>query len=353
MENDNDIRKKEKKLNSNHWMCKIQKYTLGIDAPKFYMGYCPFFWVTVLCLFLFPFILVFRGIVGVLSKIDEWTNKFFATRVHPKISERREYKTGELRKIPLLPKDHMLRTLFINYDRLVEEKYPLVGMVRYCDFDNIYSTLEIERMALWFAHNPTWKETHYPDAQKRLDDARELAKAKLAKAEEKRKKREAFKRKLINKGAFCGKLLFKVGVVAAIAVLAVGIYFGCYKAFTTIPLHMFLQAISIVSFIGAGIVLGKIILNEIELLVENSESKSFWYKDYQDTELRLFFKPFGLIVKGIILIVKGIVAVVEFIQRAFAFGKEAIGMMYKEECPLILWGDETGPIEKRNKETNV
>jgi hypothetical protein len=39
-------RKKQKGINPNHWMCRIQKTVFNIDAPSFYMGYCPFFWMT-------------------------------------------------------------------------------------------------------------------------------------------------------------------------------------------------------------------------------------------------------------------------------------------------------------------
>lgn len=32
-----DLRKKEKRIDRNHWMCRIQKFTFDIDATSFYM----------------------------------------------------------------------------------------------------------------------------------------------------------------------------------------------------------------------------------------------------------------------------------------------------------------------------
>lgn len=340
MENDNDIRKKEKKIDSNHWMCKIQKFVLGIDATKQYVGYCPFFWMTVLCLFLFPIFCIFRGFMIGCVKVATFMDSILTQPIHTKVVQRKEYKKEELRKIPLAPNDQMLRMMFLNGDDLKEQEYTLENAIAYCDRMADYSWLECQRIALWMEQNPTWKETHYPDAQKRIDIAWEAAKAKNE-AEEKRKKEwEATKRRLIMKGAFCGKLLFKVAAVAALGFGAFLIYCGLYKAVTIVQPHVWLEVFSFGCIISAIILFIKIAVCEFIFFIENTESKCLLYTDYKETELRLIFKPFAWTFNAIGW-------VFNLMVNTGIFFKEAIGILYKEECPLIVWGDETGPIEKR------
>jgi len=43
------------KINKNYWACKVQKKTLGIDCER-YAGFCPFFWMTFVCILIYPFV---------------------------------------------------------------------------------------------------------------------------------------------------------------------------------------------------------------------------------------------------------------------------------------------------------
>lgn len=47
-------RKYRKRINPDHWMVKVQKFTWGSKTPDF-VGYCPFFWFTWFSLVLAPF----------------------------------------------------------------------------------------------------------------------------------------------------------------------------------------------------------------------------------------------------------------------------------------------------------
>lgn len=343
MENDNDIRKKEKKLDSNHWMCKIQKYVLGIDAQNYYMGYCPFFWMTVLCIFLFPIILVWRLLITILSTIGGVIDSLLTKSIGNKITARKEYRTSELRKIPLIPADDIIVAMFNNFERYNKEGYSLETMVSYSDFTGRARWTDCIRMGLWFTDNPNWKEEAYPCAKLRIDERRKAYKLEQEKEREREQRWEATKRKLISKGAFCGKLIFKVAMVAVLAGIAFLIYAGIYKLVTTVSPTVFLQAAYIVCFILASIMVANIVIREIVHFVDSTESSCLLYKDSKQTEVRLIFKPF-------VIIFKIIAWVFVTAKKVICFIIEAIGMMYKEECPLIIWGDETGPIEKRNKE---
>jgi hypothetical protein len=88
-------RKKEKKLDRSHWMCRIQKFAFNIDASTFYMGYCPFFWMTWLALLVSPFVALFNFIT--IPSVWLWRST-----TEP-VKEYRTTSQANLRRTPLQP----------------------------------------------------------------------------------------------------------------------------------------------------------------------------------------------------------------------------------------------------------
>ena len=61
--------KKEKKLDRNHWMCRLQKYVFNIDAEKTYFGFCPLFWMSWLALICLPSVFVAQKLLLPIFKV--------------------------------------------------------------------------------------------------------------------------------------------------------------------------------------------------------------------------------------------------------------------------------------------
>lgn len=61
-------RKYRKVVNANGWMRKLHVFSFGNSAPRF-VGYCPFFWFTWLCILILPITAPFRFICFLLSVV--------------------------------------------------------------------------------------------------------------------------------------------------------------------------------------------------------------------------------------------------------------------------------------------
>jgi hypothetical protein len=299
-----DIRKKEKKLDCNHWMCKIQLYTFGIDAPNFYMGYCPFFWMTWLALICLPFVFVAKLLYIVsLKPLADFSDKMETSKYE---------KLKAKLNTPLEPPAHVIVECFKKYKNNAQL---FDGLFNYLYYN--YGSDEISRYAAWFKANTNWKKTHYPIAKKRMAELDEVRK----KAMEKHQKREAFKRKAINTISKYAAIVVK----CLIPVVVAAILFVVYKMYAFCAMHIlgFLQAAIIILCIAIFVVCIKILWNVLDQFVT---------ADHITKADRVICGFFG-----------GIGGIFKFIG-------ETVKMTYKRECPLIIWGEETGKIVKRKKD---
>lgn len=306
---DIDIRKKEKKLDRSHWMCRIQKYTLGIDAPTFYMGYCPFFWMTWVCVTLSPFILFFKLCI---KPVINWVDRVASN------SRKRRYEARDLLMNTALQPSHSELIKLYECFGDNDSEY---------DSFNIFYTLETghfncRRYSKWFEENPNWIVDVLPAA---LEWRENELKKKLVS-----KKTATFIVKFRNIVSTCGATVFKGLIPAAILAASYGIYIGVMKLASTITLESFALAVAILSgLVAAGISI-VVIADFIEIIVANRTLKK--RKNQQSENSSSFIEP-----------------VFSFIGNAFAFVRDTVKMTYKQECPMIIWGDETGKIEKRKK----
>lgn len=322
------IRKKEKRIDKNHWMSKLQKYTFNIDAHKFYMGYCPFFWMSWLALLCVPFVFIWKTFMDFIFRpINKKLDDFSEERAKVK-----EVKLEELEKVPLIPCDQMLVDFHEWYENHTHEellKSILVNDGNY--FKKLYECFYFNfrnriRLKLWFEANPDWRETHYPQAVenvKKLKEARE-------KYQEKKRLREVRLNKLACKASTVGSLLVKI----LIPVLALGVIYGLYLltmlaiANATMD-HVIgvLIVLGMILVVTLGIFFCKLFFSWLSSVLSNRECKE---KKEKLVRTKKVFKV---------------------IKTAVSFVVETIKFTYKRECPMIIWGEETGKIEKRNKET--
>lgn len=310
-------RKKEKRIDRSHWMSKVQKYIFGIDAPTFYSGYCPFFWMTVLALAVSPVIvtilLIVTPIRWIFEKVDKLTTK------HSQKS------TKARRSQPLEPSFTQFITLAKHFNA-GEFEGPKAGnylATMLYSWGNTKSYLDAERIELWLTQNPNWMDTHVPAARIKYDAWKE--------SEKKKKEKDALRtqriRKLINKVSIVGKIIFKCVIPLAILMVGTGVGWLLYLFFISVNVQgliTFATAIGII--VGVALTVGAIIL-------------PFAYISWVKTEVL----PHKSEKKGLNIPER----LIDWTCNTIDFLKEIVYMTYKSECPMIVWGEETGPIVKR------
>lgn len=304
-------RKKQKGINPNHWMCRIQKTVLNIDAPSFYMGYCPFFWMTWVAILAFIPAMVLRYVIDPFAKFV-W--KFAGgglSAVGSKIANKIEQYEGRKQSTPLAPNLYKIwtRTNLCNFDwsKTLSEtdrfraEYELIG---------VYKREDRFRIILWLEQNPNWVE-QYKNAQK----ASELSK----------QKKEEFKKKacsMIGKVSFIGPIFVKIVVPILISVavyILVRLVWGLILVITSVPL---------LDWLAVGIVISSLAALIMFIFIAIDFIKTFISPNFGDWA----------------------VSVAKALACPFVFIYETVNMAYKQECPLIVWGEETTPITKINKE---
>jgi len=313
---DIELRKKEKKIDRKHWMCRIQNYSLGIDAPTFYMGYCPFFWMTWVAVLIAPIVAFFNLLA--------WPTKFLYVSTSTRIVTRRKEREEEIRKIPLMPSDNLFRDL-----QYLPRSLKVITAHDLSDFRCLRDWTSCVRVALWLAENPNWRKTYLRDALKRLADIRAAERAR----EEKQKARTFTLRNLNKYVSLCGSAVFKVLIPLGIVTAAIGVVYGVFKLIMLIGWLNMLGAFVITSFVGALFMLVYLMFDLGRCIVDSRPTLEM-KNEYvvKQGKVSLAFEKIG-----------------DFIRSCFFFIKDTVSMTYKQECPLIIWGEETGKIEKRQK----
>lgn len=318
-------RKKEKKLDRSHWMCRIQKYSFGIDAPTFYMGYCPFFWMTWLSLLVSPIIFILKICNFCFGKPAAalWD------RVCSYVEKLSTLRSERLASTPLRPSEKSLLVLLREYEYWEEGRSNrefadyISPFFDYSDGRYLGST-QIVRMMLWIEQNPDWKE-HAENIRKKHNDAldKQFKCGEYAYA----KQPVDSHRKLSNFVSLCGGVIFKVVIPIAITALILALAFLSWKVFAWIAVTFTFFQIMKIILIVLGTILGSLILT---ILVKLSFSKLERYIEVKDS------RP------------KSLTAVFNFFSSTKTFVLDTVAITYKQECPMIIWGEETGKITRRD-----
>lgn len=286
-------RKYCKKVNTNGWMARLQLWAFDIDASEKYVGYCPFFWMTWVCLLCAPFILILKIGESIFDFFSEASSTYFSKDLPSKANN----ITYEI------PYDFVIHNMYLSKKNSEDswEEYA-------------------EKYKEWIAANPTWWEDYH----------------KCEELKEKQKQREqAFQQRkelIINKLSNIIKFLVKPILILSILLVA----FLIYKLVFILPwlaIGKFVgtQGIliaSILALLFVGKLIAKWIGSAFNFINRNIEDKP--------TKVVCETKEPGAISKGFHLI-----------GTFFGFIFETIKMTYKKECPLIEWGEESGKITKR------
>ena len=306
-------RKKEKKLDRSHWMCRIQKFAFNIDAPTFYMGYCPFFWMTWLALIVAPFVALFNFIT--IPSMWLWRSTTEPVKTYRTTSRAR------LEATPLQP----------SFEQMVYLKHNTPDTLGAYSIWNprsnfLDSMTDCHRIAAWFVLNPNWKKEWLPQALEW-----ETKRAEAAKAVDQAKRARVARLRTVNRlASTCGSAIFKVLIPVVIVALALTGIYGLYSLAITVSLASYIFAGTVLLFSAAAVILARILWDAFNTILDvRSKNKTVVEDEFPSlTWWDKFTMKFS--------------AVTDFIR-------DTVAITYKQECPLIIWGEETGPIEKRVK----
>lgn len=337
-------RKKEKKLDRTHWMCRIQKYSFGIDAPTFYSGYCPFFWMTWLALLCAPVVMGGKAISFFWDKFEALCSSHMSddekkADIAPPVPLRAEPKVKVIK--PAKPSDETIRCFaqtiraYMNQfePRAISDWYRSAALNSMCSSrDPKYS-----RVLAWFEANLDNWEAEAEAAEKRLAVEHERWLARRAAREERKKNWN----KIACKASVFGRMIARVLLVGLAGVLA----FGLFKGGVWVVANL---AQSLTFLFGATIVGISVIA-----LARTIKWIARWWSRIDFSWLESKVNAAGpkaeavgaFFCKGL----DGIGWLFGAIAEIGSFLLKTVKLTYKAECPMIIWGDETGPIEKRSK----
>jgi hypothetical protein len=199
-----------------------------------------------------------------------------------------------------------------------------------------YDYVHGERFRLWFLQNPNWRDTHLEKARAERQRLTDEIQREAREAIERRKKREACNRKLSNVASLCGRGLFKLLIPTVIIALGGLTYYGIIKLCSVVGLEDVVLVFAITAFIIAVIIACRILGDFLSTFVFTEPIK--------DNISRVLERIFGYGGMCDSLFNK--------IRNVMEFIIDTVALTYKAECPLILWGDETGNITRRDKSKN-
>lgn len=308
-------RKYRKKVNRNGWMARVQRYVTGRE-PR-YMGYCPFFWMTWLCLAGAPFVALKRAVVftwGFLSEMFSSGDVTTGLNIHK--SERPG--NYELARYGFEVEDYFKTHPDAAFAEAAGEAYYRVS--------NLWSyNLQ---WALDIGHEAFKVAAAEARAAEIKRQERLVATRTAREAREKRLK--PYQDAIVRVWSRLVKPLLAISAVA-LAYFGYKYLFGAivgadWAAIGSAALGYLWFFAQVIAFILTLIVGGLLIYVLAKAAISLGQASG----------PKRAVRKVGNFFTGIAVM--------------FSFLIETVAMIYKKECPLIEWGEESGPIEK-NSET--
>lgn len=198
-QDENSIRKKQKRISRDSWRSKIQAYSFGIDPPTFYTGYCPFFWMIGPAIIISPFVFICRFLLKIWNRFDamlNWSSSHFA--------DIREMKKEALANTSLRPSNLIILGIggWKDFGDYTDEDVQASRISYVFCIDH----MRARQYAKWFEENLFWYEDYYPAVKA----------AVLKEKEDMRKRNEILERrkerfrKISNKFSLCMSIIFKI-----------------------------------------------------------------------------------------------------------------------------------------------
>lgn len=324
-------------------MCRIQKYSFGIDAPTFYTGYCPFFWMTWLALLASPFVLAWK-ILAHLAGLT-WDN----LESHLEAREKRKAERNDQVPKPVRavkPPPRIFEYMVEARDEYnVHPDYLSKWVFEYCGLRGFWKWRR-HAYQQWFEENPreTW-EADYNAAAERLLKEQKEAREEYKRIQQARKDRAERLKRMACRASVVGRGIARIAVFLAIACILYWIIIGGIWA-TNNPGVLLAYTIKTAAFIAATITVSLI------LFVIGK-----WWREYDPSPLLESLGRFQSPAERTCKVIgwpfqtgwKALLATGRAISNAAVFLATTIKLTYKAECPMIVWGEENTPIQKRGE----
>lgn len=303
-------------LKRNGWYNKLQSFVLGDAKPELY-SLCPFFWLTIFCIFAAPVALIIKG-VGRLCKsffknFEEITesalNRFLDTLTFEDGAELDEDQTLN-KKAPFILRKYSKWDLFYQWQSRMIEKYG----------DDYYSKFESAKLN----YRERIAQLSELNRMKRLVEA-----ANYEKAQVKERERKAFISKLWIPIVFWTQRVFNVLLTVLLMVL-ISFVINLLVIYFNLGSTLYGLKVIAITLLVIGILVGIIYLIRayILYLIEN-EIVPFWLKPIV-TFFRFIgsntFKFFTYIGTGF--------------SKFFGLFYEYFKANKNDYCPAINWDDE-------------
>lgn len=304
--------KKQKKINRDtYWMYKLLDFCWGKSHVPLFRGYCPLFHATWITIVLLPLVLV--------GKIFEFVGGIFWDLI--KNSSVSETKSEPQKTNIIKPADHFIERVFEEILKRPDENESDIVWEIY------YDSIMLQPEREWFLNTPNWK-SFYPAIKERIIKAKkDEEKAKIRKA--------ALKVKIdtiISYTSWMVKPFFVISGIAAGIVLYKIMFFIVGKLAGLFTLNLLWTYAQAAGILFAAVLLIAFIAKIFQLIRAKLNSIPDSPKVQEIQQSSLFTK----IISGL----------GNFISEGYGFLRDTIKMLYKKECPMIVYQEKNGPIEK-------
>lgn len=280
-----------KQVNKNGWMVGLQRLCFGENTPKF-SGYCPFFWFTWLCLLIFPIALFVRLVGFVFRGIFSIAGRFESTKINR-------------------PKDSQLIDFYEYYVQYDRDLNKIKSRDYLVDF--------FEDVLEWIEVTPDWE-----NCVKQAIIDRDKERARNVQRQARSDARAVFLRRMANYAGYVVK------PILAVAGIVVTYYFVLAVKFlishVTLPELVLVGKLSGFALAVVAVMMG--IVRVIKAIIAHNR------KCPKIPGKRGLLRKIGDAIES------GICAAGDFLI-------DTIETIYTRECPLIEWGEESEPIQRR------
>lgn len=315
-----DVATKAKQINfDSYWMVKVQKWAFPYANPRDIKGYCPFFWKTCLALVLAPLILILRGFFKLFKAINKGYD-ILAEKLD-NLFPKREVKSNSGFPKPSPYEIVKLYEYCKRFPRRLngQNKTPL-SRYHYDKKRNTIWVCETHDTLFWAQETENWRD-FYQESIKQIN-ANKIKADKYKKLEEKKK-------------AVISVIVKYTNWAVKPLIFAASFYVGrwVYYLLSLVPLQCWI-------LLGNALLGVIVIFFCLAILALVSYSIKIWILD---PLIKLGGKTIGKTAYA------GTSKTFYFFKEVFGFIGDMIEMLYKKQCPLIIWSGKTTRIHKRKK----
>lgn len=279
-------------LKKNGWYNRLQSFVLGKSKPELY-SLCPFFWLTIFCIFALPFAAIIKSVIYVYDNIDSYIKKQYKEQLNTFLNS--------------LTNEDAVR---LSHNERIKRRIPLF-LIATSRSDLYYTWLDLMHK------NGKWNLNNYNKAVDRYFDIRDERINKKKKNKNSTIKLDKFLMPIIKWTKITFNILFTLLLMIGISFLinAIVVYFNPIVTFNVLKIIL-ISAVIILLLVGSGYLLYILFAYFLENLNISVNTKRFNY----------ILKPF-VFIKNIFI-------------SFFSLFIEYFKATKNNYCPAINWEEE-------------